>query len=95
MVLCNIPSYAGGTCLAPDVRADDGWIDGFALGPGVGMGLAVAGLRRPKRVARTGVLRFTLHEPLVVQFDGEPRRLAPGPYTVAHGGRARVISARL
>lgn len=94
VVFCNIPSYAGGTQLAPGIRADDGYIDGFALGPGLGMGLAVAGMRQPHRVARAGVVRFAVHEPLMVQFDGEPRRLEPGNYTLAHGGRARVITAR-
>lgn len=93
VVFCNIQSYAGGTQLAPSIRADDGWIDGFALGPGLGMGLAVAGLRQPHRIARTNVVRFSLHEPLMAQFDGEPHRLEPGLYTLAHGGRARVISA--
>ncbi len=92
-VFCNIPSYAGGTQLASSIRADDGWIDGFALGPGLGLGLAVTGLRRPHRLARSSVVRFAVHQPLTVQFDGEPRRLAPGAYTLAHGGRARVITA--
>lgn len=93
LVLCNVASYAGGAKLGEGIRADDGWIDGFALGPGGALGLAVTGLRQPKRVARGAVVRFALHAPLIVQLDGEPRRLEPGRYTVAHGGRARVITS--
>ncbi len=91
VVLCNIASYAGGTRLADDIRADDGWLDGFALGPGGALGLAVTGLRRPRRICRGSVARFALHDPLIVQLDGEPLRLPAGRYTVAHGGRARVV----
>ena len=93
LVLCNISSYGGGTTLDAGIRADDGWIDGFALGPGAALGLAVTGIRRPQRVARSAVVRFTVHEPLMAQLDGEPLRLPTGRYTVAHGGRARVITA--
>ncbi len=92
VVFANIASYAGGTRLGARIRADDGWIDGYALGPGGAMGLAVGGLRRPRRIAHGAVVRFTLQAPIIVQFDGEPRRLQSGQYTIAHGGRARVIA---
>jgi len=92
VVFANIASYAGGTRLSADIRADDGWIDGFALAGGSALGLAVAGVRQPHGFMRGGVVRFTLHNPLLAQLDGEPLRLLPGHYTIAHGGRARVIS---
>ena len=93
LVLCNIASYAGGTCLAPRIRADDGWLDGFALGHGGALGLAVSGLRKPQPILRGAMIPFTVHVPLVAQCDGEPIRLLPGRYTIAHGGRARVITS--
>ncbi len=91
VVFASIASYAGGTRLSADIRADDGWIDGFALGGGSALGLAVAGLRPPHCFMRGGVVRFSLNNSLLVQLDGEPLRLAPGQYTIAHGGRGRVI----
>ncbi len=93
LVLCNVTSYAGGSRLSPRIRGDDGWIDGFALGPAGAMALALARLRRPRAVIRSAVVHFRLHTPLIAQFDGEPHRLPAGHYTVAHGGRARVISS--
>jgi diacylglycerol kinase (ATP) len=93
LVLCNITSYAGGSSLGDDLRADDGWLDAFALGPLAATGCALSGVRRPRRIARGALLRFSLHEPVIAQLDGEPQRLLPGHYTVAHGGRARVITA--
>jgi hypothetical protein len=38
------------------------------------------------------VVRFSLNNHLLIQVDGEPLRLGPGQYTIAHGGRARVIT---
>ena len=92
VVFANIASYAGGTRLGANIRADDGWIDGFALGAGSALGLAVTGIRPPHRFLCGGVVRFSLNNPLLVQLDGEPLRLEPGQYTIAHGGRARVIT---
>ena len=92
LVLCNITSYAGGSSLGRGVRADDGWLDGFALGPLAATGCALSGARSPRRITRGALLRFALHEPLIAQLDGEPHRLPPGQYTVAHGGKARVIT---
>jgi len=92
VVFTNIASYTGGTRLGANIRADDGWIDGFALGAGSALGLAVTGLRPPHRFLCGGVVRFCLNNPLLVQLDGEPLRLEPGQYTIAHGGRARVIT---
>lgn len=92
VVFANIASYAGGTRLGANIRADDGWIDGFALGAGSALGLAVAGIRPPHRFLCGSVVRFSLNNPLLVQLDGEPLRLEPGHYTIAHGGRARVIT---
>jgi hypothetical protein len=57
------------------------------------MALALARLRRPRAVIRGAVVNFRLNTPLTAQFDGEPHRLPAGHYTVAHGGRARVISS--
>lgn len=94
VVFANIASYAGGTRLSAGIRADDGWIDGFALGPGSSLGLAVTGLRSPHRLARGAMVRFAVHAPLIIQLDGEPHRLMPGQYTIAHGGRVRVIGKK-
>ncbi len=92
VIFANIPSYAGGSRLGADIRADDGWIDGFALGGGSALGLAVSGLRPAHCFMRDSVVRFTLNNHLLIQIDGEPLRLSPGQYTIAHGGRARVIT---
>jgi diacylglycerol kinase (ATP) len=92
VIFANIPSYAGGSRLGADIRADDGWIDGFALGGGSALGLAVCGLRPPHCFMRDNIVRFSLNQALLIQVDGEPLRLAPGQYTIAHGGRVRVIT---
>jgi hypothetical protein len=41
---------------------------------------------------RDNIVRFSLNQALLIQVDGEPLRLAPGQYTIAHGGRVRVIT---
>jgi diacylglycerol kinase (ATP) len=91
LVFANIPSYAGGTCLARGISAGDGLLDAVALGPGAAMAAAVAGLRRPRHLGRQAVWRFTLERPVVAQIDGEPTRLPAGDHVIASGGSWRVL----
>jgi diacylglycerol kinase (ATP) len=98
LVCSNIPYYAGGGSLGPQVVADDGLSETFALGPGLLLGLATRGLRRPRCLAQGGTVTVTLRRSMPMQLDGEPLNAAPGRYHLAHGGQVPVAlypSARL
>ena len=92
VVFANIPSYAGGTRLSPEITADDGWLDAFALGPGAVMALAAAGRRQPHSLGRRKSWTWQLHQPTVLQLDGEPLRAAPGLWNIDHRGRAKALA---
>jgi diacylglycerol kinase (ATP) len=91
VVFANIPSYAGGTRLAPGIRSEDGLLDAVALGPGLAMAVAVAGWRRPRFLGREAQWRFRVRRPVVAQIDGEPLRLPVGDHVIARGGSWRVL----
>ncbi len=94
LVFANIPSYAGGTVLGPDISPVDGHLDGFVLGPGAALGLAAGGIRRPCRLPTSPVFDLTLQRPLVMQVDGEPSLAPAGRYRLRREGMVRVLVAR-
>ncbi len=91
IVLTSIPSYAGGTCLHPLIHPGDGILEAIALGPGLSLGLAAAGVRQPRLLSRERSYRFRLARPVTAQVDGEPLRLPAGSYTIAQQGSVRVV----
>lgn len=93
LVLCNIPSYAGGAKLARGIRSDDGQLEAVALGHGISLGLVTGRLRCPRLLRRIDHLTIDLGGDLVMQVDGEPFAAPVGRYRVTHAGRIRVLVA--
>jgi len=91
VVWTSIASYGGGGDLGGGVAADDGLVDGFALGSGLMMGLGTHGPRFPKRLGARARWRFLVSSPAVLQTDGEARRVAAGRYTITHAGRVPAV----
>ena len=94
LVLSTITSYAGGATLARDIRTDDRRFEVVALGHGLRLGLATAGLRRPRLVSRRDQVSFDLGRELAMQTDGEPFTALPGRYHVAHAGTIKTLVAK-
>lgn len=93
MVLSNILSYAGGATLARGIRMDDRQFEVVALGHGLRLGLATAGLRRPRLVSRRDQISFVLGCDLAMQTDGEAFTALAGRYDVAHAGIIKTLVA--
>lgn len=93
MVLSNILSYAGGATLARGIRMDDRQFEVVALGHGLRLGLATAGLRRPRLVSRRDQMSFDLGCDLAMQTDGEAFTALAGRYDVAHAGIIKTLVA--
>lgn len=93
LVLGNIPSYAGGVVLAPDMRFDDGRFETIALGHGLALGLVTARLRRPRLLGRHEHLEFDLGGGVAMQVDGEPFIAKPGSYRITRAGSVSVLVA--
>jgi diacylglycerol kinase (ATP) len=91
VVFANIPSYAGGTALAPGIDPRDGQLDAVALGPTAALALTLAGRKRPWGLGRRTTWSFRLPGPLMGQIDGEPLRLPAGDYVLRAGGSWRVL----
>jgi len=93
LVLCNIPSYAGGVTLARGMRSDDGRLEALVIGHGLSLGLVTARLRRPRLLGRFAHLGFTLAKGVVMQTDGEPFAAQPGPYRLSPAPAITVLVA--
>ncbi len=93
LVLCNIPSYAGGAKLAEDMHCGDGRLEAVAMGHGVSLGLATGRLRRPRLLQRLAGVTIEVGNVLAMQVDGEPFAAPRGRYRVAHAGTIRVLAA--
>ncbi len=91
LVLSNIVSYAGGATLARNIRTDDAQFEVVALGHGVRLGLATAGLRRPRLIHRRGQLTFVLGSEIAMQMDGEAFIAPAGRYQVTHAGSINAL----
>ena len=91
LVLSNILSYAGGATLARNIRTDDAQFEVVALGHGVRLGLATAGLRRPRLIHRLGQLTFVLGREIAMQMDGEAFTAPVGQYQVTHAGSIKAL----
>ena len=93
LVLCNIPSYAGGATLARGMRSDDGQLEAVALGHGISLGLVTGRLRRPRLLRRMEYVTVDLGGDLAMQVDGEPFTACAGRYRVTHAGTIRALVA--
>lgn len=87
----NIPSYAGGQLRPAGTRADDGLCDVFAFPRGLGLGLALSGLRQARCLERGGRLIFQVHRSTFLQIDGEPRLARAGRYLIRSEGSVRLL----
>jgi diacylglycerol kinase (ATP) len=92
LVTANVPSYAGGLRLGPEIRSDDGVIDLFALPAGLTMGLVLARIRRARALGQMNSLELRFSRPVPMQVDGEPFVGAAGCWRVAAGGQVRVLA---
>lgn len=92
VVVASIPSYAGGLCLGPGIRADDGMLDLFALPQGLGMGLVLARLRQARLFRRSSEVAFRTLRRLPMQVDGEPFIGAAGRWRIRREGQVRVLA---
>ena len=93
LVLCNIPSYAGGARLARGIRSDDGQVEAVALGHGISLGLVTGRLRCPRLLQRLDHLTIDQGADVAMQVDGEPFTARAGRYRVTHAGRIRALVA--
>jgi diacylglycerol kinase (ATP) len=91
LVLSNIASYAGGATLARNIRTDDAQFEVVALGHGVRLGLATAGLRRPRLLHRLDHLTLVLGSEIAMQMDGEAFIAPAGRYQVTHAGSIKAL----
>lgn len=87
----NIPSYAGGRMRPSGTRADDGLCDVFAFPRGLGLGLALSGLRQVRRLERSERFSFQVHRPTFLQIDGEPRTARAGLYQIHLAGSVGLL----
>lgn len=95
LVVAGIPSYAGGLRLGPDIRADDGHLDLFALPQGLGLGLVLARLRRARSLGRHAGISLRLGRRTPMQVDGEPFLAAAGTWEARQEGRVRMLAGPL
>jgi diacylglycerol kinase (ATP) len=93
LVMSSIPSYAGGARLCLNQRSDDGRAEVVALGHGLLLGMATAGLRRPSTLARTSAFTLQVSRSTAMQCDGEPFQAPAGVYRLEHAGEVRVLRA--
>lgn len=93
LVLCNIPSYAGGVTLARGMRTNDGQLEALIMGHGLSLGLVTARLRRPRLLGRFAHLSFAVGEGVVMQTDGEPFAAQPGHYRLSPASAITVLVA--
>ena len=93
LVWSNIPSYAGGSCLARRIRANDGQLNLHAYAGMWGLSLALSPWRTPRPIACESVYTFTCHAPVLGQCDGEPLILPPGTYHITPNGHQRMLRA--
>lgn len=95
LVVAGIPSYAGGLRLGPDIRADDGRLDLFALPQGLGLGLVLARQRRARALGSRERISLRLSRRTPMQVDGEPFIAEPGLWTAWREGQVRMLGGPL
>ena len=66
-------------------------VEVVALGHGVRLGLATAGLRRPRLLHRLGHLTLVLGSEIAMQMDGEAFIAPAGRYQVTHAGSIKAL----
>lgn len=95
LVVASIPSYAGGLCLGPGIRADDGILDLYALPHGLSLGLVLARLRQGRLIGRRSGIDFRILHRMPMQLDGEPFVGSPGWWRIRREGQVRVLAGPL